>query len=99
MFPFIYGLYAFIHAFSNVCVHIYAYIHVLYYTYIFFCWFLVIRLLKPSSSFQPNQMCVNLVLSILKYLYLVKIKTKTKINKEINDHEGHPNQHENSHKL
>ena len=44
-------------------------------------------------------MCANLVLSILKYLYLVKIKNKIKINKKINDHEDHPNQHKNNHKL
>ena len=60
------------------CVFIYT-----YYTYITlylfsFWWFLVIRLHKPSSSFQPNYMCVNLALSILKNLYLVKIKMKQK---------------------
>ena len=49
---YIYRLYAFIHTFSFVCVHIYVYIDILY--LFTFWWFLVIRLLKHSSSFQLN---------------------------------------------
>ena len=73
----LYRLYAFIHAFSFVCTYIRICTYILLYIFSFW-WFLVIRLLKHSSSFQPNQMCVNLVLSILKYLYLVKIINKKK---------------------
>ena len=58
-----------------VCTYIRIYTYILLYLFSFW-WFLVIRLLKPSSSFQPNQMCVNLVLSILNICILVKTNIK-----------------------
>ena len=73
----IYGLYAVIYTFSNVCVRIHVYKHILYYTY-FLCWFLVIRLLKPFSSFQPHQL--DMCKHGTKY-FKISVFGKNKINK------------------
>ena len=77
MYVYMVCMQSYIHLVMCVCIYTYKYIYYTIHIY-FLCWFLVIRLLKPFSSFQPNQL--DMCKHGTKY-FKISVFGKNKINK------------------